>query len=134
MLLRRITLQNLLSFGPDETTLELGPLNVVIGPNGSGTTNLIAAIGLLQAASGDLAAPIGETGGIGEWLHKSGSPVRRGSISAVVDCARHGGALHYRLSVEEQLHRFQVNLECVEDFEPADERSTGILSSRFSRS
>ena len=68
MLLRRITLQNLLSFGLDETTLELGPLNVVIGPNGSGKSNLIAAIGLLQAAPGDLTAPIAEAGGIGGWL------------------------------------------------------------------
>ena len=50
--LHRITLQNLLSFGPDETAsaanLELRPLNVLIGPNGSKPreSNLIAAIGL----------------------------------------------------------------------------------------
>ena len=37
--IRRIKLQNLLSFGPDTTDLELGPLNVLIGPNGSGKSN-----------------------------------------------------------------------------------------------
>ena len=36
VLIRRITLQNLLSFGPEGVELELGPLNVPIGPNGSG--------------------------------------------------------------------------------------------------
>ena len=31
----RIKLKNILSFGPDGHDLELGPLNVLIGPNGS---------------------------------------------------------------------------------------------------
>ncbi len=38
MLLHSITLTNLLSF--NETTLELRPLNVLIGPNASGKSNL----------------------------------------------------------------------------------------------
>ena len=40
VLIRRITLQNLLSFGPNQVELELGPLNVLIGPNGSGKSNV----------------------------------------------------------------------------------------------
>lgn len=36
MLIRRIKPEGLLSFGPDTQALELGPLNVLIGPNGSG--------------------------------------------------------------------------------------------------
>ena len=124
VLLRRIALQNLLSFGPDETMLELGPLNLVIGPNGSGKSNLIAAIGLLQAAPRDLAAPIGEGGGIGGWLHERSS-VRTGSINAVVDLPGRSGALHYCLSVEEQLHRFRVRMESVADVEPANGQGSG---------
>lgn len=53
LFIRRIRLRHLLSFGPDETDLELGPLNVLIGPNGSGKSNLIAAIGILRAAPRD---------------------------------------------------------------------------------
>jgi len=41
MLLRSITLRNLLSF--KDASLDLGPLNVLIGPNGSGKSNLIDA-------------------------------------------------------------------------------------------
>jgi AAA ATPase domain len=52
MLLRSITLRNLLSF--KDTSLQLGPLNVLIGPNGSGKSNLIEAISLLQAVPVDL--------------------------------------------------------------------------------
>ena len=118
MFIRRITLQNLLSFGPDPTELELGPLNVLIGPNGSGKSNLIAAIGLLQAAAKELVEPIRETGGIGEWLHKGKSRAPRGSLSAVVDCPQQRGALRYHLAVEEQLHRLRVQDEFIEDVAP----------------
>ena len=50
MLIQRLTLRNLLSFGPNTPELLLDRLNVLIGPNGSGKSNLIEAIGLLQAA------------------------------------------------------------------------------------
>ena len=46
VLLERIELTNLLSFGPQAKELELGPLNVLIGPNGCGKSNFIDAIGL----------------------------------------------------------------------------------------
>ena len=45
MLLHRIKLENILSFGPDAQELELKPLNVLIGPNASGKSNLMEAGG-----------------------------------------------------------------------------------------
>ena len=120
VLIRRITLQNLLSFGPNQVELELGPLNVLIGPNGSGKSNLIAAIGLLQAAPKDLAAPIREAGGMGEWRHKGESRARKSAIHAVVDYPPSPRALRYRLAVEAQGNAFHVRTEFVEDDEPED--------------
>ena len=54
MLIQRIKLRNVLSFGPNGLELELKPLNVLIGPNGSGKSNLIEAIALLQTAPKEL--------------------------------------------------------------------------------
>ena len=68
MLMHRIKLKNILSFGPNEQDLELKPLNVLIGPNGSGKSNLIEAIGLLAATPTDVTAPIREGGGSENWL------------------------------------------------------------------
>ena len=48
--LRSLTLRNVLSFGA-EATVELGPLNVLIGPNGCGKSNLVDVIALLKAAA-----------------------------------------------------------------------------------
>lgn len=116
--LRRITLQNLLSFGPGETGVNLGPLNVLIGPNGSGKSNLITLVGLLRAAPRDLAAPIQESGGIGEWLHKGASRARKGSMSVAVDYFP--GPLRYHLTVEKRGGRLAVGDEFVEDDQPED--------------
>ena len=66
MLIHRIRLSNLLSFGPDAEEVELRPLNVLIGPNGSGKSNLIEAISLLKAAPRDLTEPIRGGGSIGK--------------------------------------------------------------------
>ena len=68
--LRSIKARNLLSFGPDTPELELKSLNVLIGPNAAGKSNLIEAISLLHACPADLLEPIRSGGGIAEWLWK----------------------------------------------------------------
>jgi predicted ATPase len=63
-----ITLQNILSFGPEPTTLLLEDVNVLVGPNGSGKSNFIQAINLLRHAPREIAQPLRESGGVQEWL------------------------------------------------------------------
>src|SRR4029077_16949599 len=66
-LLKEIQLVNLLSYGPEGASLELEPLNVLIGPNASGKSNLIAALELLAATPTDLNKFLREKGGASEW-------------------------------------------------------------------
>src|ERR1017187_10856691 len=66
MLIKRLTLKKILSF--KETTVELGSLNVLIGPNAVGKSNLIEAISLLKAAPGDLRAAMLRGGGVRSWI------------------------------------------------------------------
>jgi predicted ATPase len=66
MFIQRLTLKKLLSF--NDATVELGQLNVLIGPNAVGKSNLIEVIGLLQAAPTSLAAAILRGGGVRQWL------------------------------------------------------------------
>ena len=56
--IQTIRLDSILSYGPGAAELSLEPLNVLIGPNASGKSNLIEALSLLAAAPGDLQAPI----------------------------------------------------------------------------
>ena len=77
--LRRIRAKNLLSFGPDGIDLEMSNLNVLIGPNASGKTNLFEVIRLLQASPSDLSEPVRTGGGIslyGNWEFGRSATIR----------------------------------------------------------
>lgn len=68
--IRTIRLKNILSYGSESEEIEFQPLNVLIGPNASGKSNLIEVISLLQATPRDLPRSIRLGGGIAEWLWK----------------------------------------------------------------
>jgi predicted ATPase len=71
-MLNSIKLTNLLSFGAETEIILNSGLNVLIGANGSGKSNLIEAISLLQAMPmpKDFYKVISNGGGAEEWLWK----------------------------------------------------------------
>src|ERR1700683_2382583 len=119
--IRSLTIQNLLSFGDQPTTVELRNLNVLIGPNGSGKSNLIEVLGLLQNAPKDLAKAISKGGIVDEWLWKGSqtgvivySPPTA-SIEAIVNPRT---PLRYRLAFTSSGFLFRITDECIEDALP----------------
>jgi predicted ATPase len=97
-LIKTIRLQNLLSYGSKGEEIELKPLNVLIGRNASGKSNLIEGIGLLRAASTDFAAPIRHGGGIGEWLWKGKVEFRETEIETIIEYPDGAMPLRYKIS------------------------------------
>ena len=110
MLIHRIRLTNVLSFGPGSQELELEPLNVLLGPNGSGKSNLIEAIGLLQAAPRDLHAPIRNGGGVRDWIWRGDSTGDIAQVEVVLPYGENR-TLRYTLAFLEKDQRFRVNSE-----------------------
>lgn len=98
--IRSLGLRNLLSFPPDMEPFELRPLNVLIGPNGSGKTNLIEALDLLRATPTDFAAAIRAGGGVKEWRWKG----EKRALMAEIDVATTIVAPPVREFVREPLH------------------------------
>lgn len=86
-LLHSLRLENFLSYGPEGVQLELEPLNILIGQNASGKSNLIQAIELLQAAPTNLSAPIVQGGGVEEWLYKGEKSTPAAVITGAVNYA-----------------------------------------------
>lgn len=117
MFLERIQLTNLLSFGPQAEELELGPLNVLIGANGSGKSNFIEAIGLLQAAPTDLAARVRVGRGVADWMWQGDAEADSAVIRTVVHPADQQ-ALRYRVAFGERLQRFVIVGERLEPLIP----------------
>ena len=113
--IRTIRLQNILSYGPDTAELELEPLNVLIGPNASGKSNLIDALSILQAAPRSLPEPIRRGGGTHEWLWKGLEELGPATVDVTVEYPKGRMPLRYRLSFTEARHRFQLWDEVVEN-------------------
>jgi predicted ATPase len=112
-MLKKLTLHNLLSFGPDPVGLEMRPVNVLIGPNGSGKSNLIDAISLLQAMPTDIMVPIREGGGIQEWLYKGvEKPVAK--LEATVEEESEQRPLCHHVSFVDRGYRAEIVEERVE--------------------
>jgi predicted ATPase len=102
MLLRKVKLENLLSFR--NTEVELRGLNVLIGANASGKSNLIEAIGLLQAAPVDLSAAIRRLGGV----HVVCSLAKESPVAAI-ECKKiNDEPLQYRLEFSEEARGFVI--------------------------
>jgi predicted ATPase len=77
--IRRLTLQNFLSFGSQGVSVDLLPLNVLIGSNAAGKSNLLEALAILRATAGDLQGAVREGGSIGEYIWK-GAPPRASAV------------------------------------------------------
>jgi predicted ATPase len=105
MLLRHVKLENLLSFW--KTEVELRGLNVLIGANASGKSNLIEAIGLPQAAPVDLSAAIRRLGGV----HVACSLAKESPVAAIECDWINDEPLKYRLEFSEEARGFIINIE-----------------------
>lgn len=91
-LLNSILLRNVLSYGGRGCEVELGPLNVLIGSNASGKSNLLSVFHLLAAAPRDIQVPIREGGGTDEWLWKGSD-----EISGEIEVTSLALGVHYGL-------------------------------------
>jgi predicted ATPase len=122
-LIRKITLRNVLSFGPQTEPILLGNLNVLIGANASGKSNLIETIALLRATPNtaeskrDLRWVISTGGGIGDWIWR-GNPVGAASIEAVIGNPRGDQPIRHMLEFRSEKQAFRLADERIENEEP----------------
>ena len=116
--IRTIRLDGILSYAPGAGEFPLEPLNVLIGPNASGKSNLIEALSLLAAAPRDLQAPLREGGGVQDWLWKGEAASGVATVDVTVENLKSPVALRYRLSFSETGGRFDLDDEAVESERP----------------
>jgi len=113
--IRTMRLQNFLSYGGEGEEIELQPLNVLIGPNASGKSNLIEAIGLLKATPTDLTAPIRKGGGINEWLWKGEKEAPIAEIEATLEYPQGVIPIRYRIDFTVAGQRLEILDEIIEN-------------------
>ena len=112
-LISTVRLENILSYGPNAEPFPLEPLNVLIGPNASGKSNLLEALSLLSAAPRDLQEPIRSGGGVGSWIWKGAPPRTTATLDVTLGIL--DPTLNYRLSFMDNWSHFQLVDEVVTD-------------------
>lgn len=111
--LKSIRLSGFLSFPNDAPAVDLEPLNVLIGPNASGKSNLMEAVELLHATPTNFAAAVG--GGVQEWIWKGDGQQRSATIEAVITGEQPIPELRYRLTFAAAGQRTEVVDEVIEE-------------------
>lgn len=120
-LLKSICLKNILSFNQEGIELELRNLNVLIGTNGSGKSNFIEVISLLQTAPTYLASVVRDRGGIATWLHKNGDYDDKPIASVEVVTSITSDHIDYNIPIKHKIifteanYRFELVDEVIED-------------------
>jgi predicted ATPase len=124
MFIKSIGIKGLLSFR--DVNLEMRPLNVLIGPNASGKSNLVEIIALLQAVPRDLSGFVRRSGGIADWLWKGGYANGRGTdttdtgeVEVIVEHPSGSLPLRYVLAVVERNQQFVISEERLENERPS---------------
>ena len=102
--IKSITPRRLLSFGPDTPPIELRPLNVLIGPNASGKSNLIDLLRLVRSLPSDMQTPIRGGGGIEGWTWKGTAPNTGPSADPSLELVAFPPFIFVRPRVSESFH------------------------------
>lgn len=132
--IKSVRLDNFLSFGPESEAFEMGDLNVLIGANGTGKSNLIEAFELLRAAPTDFARAIRDGGGAPEWIWKGASSTDVATLDAILEEGTPSGRpLRHRLDFSAVQNRLEVLDEAIEEVTPLQGKSDVYFYYRFRR-
>ncbi len=113
-MLKEIKLTNLLSFGTETKITFNEGLNVLIGANGSGKSNLIEVISLLQAMPKDLTKVIRDGGGVEEWLWK-GEKKPTAKIETIIEISKKQTLLKHIVEFHAINYLFEISNESISD-------------------
>ena len=108
-LFHSLRLRSFLSYGLEGQAVELGPLNVLIGPNATGKSNLVQALAILRACPADLAGAVRRAGGIRDLIwkgHATQAPALL--LGADIDFPDWESVLAYSLELGELSERVDI--------------------------
>jgi predicted ATPase len=120
--IKSLKIRNLLSFGEESPEISLGDLNVLVGPNASGKSNLMEVLGLLRSTPKDLAEEVGDRGGIAEllWKGKSKSKSPTATITVKAEPAGVKHTLMYEIAFTRIGGQLKILDERIENEKPLD--------------
>ncbi len=108
-MIERLEIRNVFSFGDDAESIEFGRLNLLIGANGSGKSNLLEAIELLASTPRDVQAAVREAGGIYDVLsRRTKQEGLVGSVEAGIRFTHRDAPMRHTLRFAAEEQRFVI--------------------------
>lgn len=121
VLIRHLAPKNFLSFGPENTGIDLQALNLFIGPNGSGKSNLIEAISLMRSSPKDKGKDFQDVtrkgGGVTEWIWK-GQSKSPATVAWILNHPKAHKPVRHSITFHAVSQAFALDDESVEEIEP----------------
>lgn len=96
--IKRLTPRGFLSFAPEFPGVELGDLNVFVGANGSGKSNLFEAVRFLKEAQRDLRSYLTSANQVKDWIFED---VSTATVEILADVHGEWPRLTYTLAIEQ---------------------------------
>jgi predicted ATPase len=125
-LLNGLQLTGFLSFGLDSEPVALENLNVLIGPNGVGKSNLIEAIELLHATPADFSGAIRVGGTPADWIWRGEKRASAARIDAKLAAFRATPELRYAIEFTESNGRLEIVDEVLEEAQQVDPKADDV--------
>jgi predicted ATPase len=113
LFLESINPQGILSFADGSPAIELRNLNVLIGANGSGKSNLIEVVELLRSTYTNIRNVLIKGGGVVEWCNK-GQHAQDFAVGANFTLAAKHLSLHHFLKIQTESPGYTVKVEHLE--------------------
>lgn len=116
-MIEELEITGLLSFGETPKNIKFNKgLNVLIGANGSGKSNLIEIISLLQATPKNLRKTISDGGGIQAWLWKGKRQATEATLQTIItNSPKATMSLRHILSFSESRQGLEIKDERIEN-------------------
>lgn len=108
-----IRLRRFLSYGELQEAIKLEPLNVIIGRNASGKSNLIEAVRLLHTLPANLAAGIRNAGGIDELIWKGKKKFLSTRIEVFIQYSNSSATLQHQITFRPDGQKATVSSESI---------------------
>jgi predicted ATPase len=125
-LLNSLQLEGFLSFGPRSQAVELTNLNVLIGPNGVGKSNLIEAIELLHATPSDFNDAIRVGGTPADWIWRGDKSASVARIESLLSPINNTPELRYAIEFTDSGGRLEIVDEFLEESKKAEPRAKDV--------
>jgi predicted ATPase len=114
IVIRHLAPKNLLSFGPNNPGIDLQSLNLFVGPNGCGKSNLIEAISLMRSAPREMRDVTRKGGGVSEWIWK-GLPKAVATVEWIVRTQSGRASLRHTVAFRAAAQAFMIEDERIEN-------------------